>query len=67
MNNTLSLQLYSEVAIAKPLAPIVPMGKAKKERPKVKIKQTTMQQPSKEAVPSFYTEPIFKPKKHDML
>lgn len=83
MNNTLSLPMSSEATIARPLAPIVPLstlikpmpaGPQEKRLPKpsrvpsrTRPKQVATTPAPCTDLPQFYTEPIFKPKKHDML
>jgi hypothetical protein len=65
MNNAAPFKLYDEIPAEEiSLAPVIPIKSAKEE-----IKKTSsgvLKPASKKRLPDF-TEPVFKPKKHNML
>jgi hypothetical protein len=65
MNNAASRQLYEETPADQiSLAPVIPITSVKEEKKKTNAQ--AVKAGSKQPVPHF-TEPVFKPKKHNML
>jgi hypothetical protein len=64
MSNSLSLQNFEDITTSA-LAPVIPMRSVPSENDK-QIRKVSKVKGEKE-VPLFYTKPIFKTKKYDLL
>jgi hypothetical protein len=64
MSNSLSLQSHEELT-TNILAPVIPMRSVPSENHKQKRKVSNAEREKK--TPLFYTKPIFKTKKYDLL
>ena len=65
MNNVATIRLYEEKSDGDPpLAPVIPIKSLKDENKKGK--PVSVKTVLRKSVPDF-TEPVFKPKKHDMF
>lgn len=67
MNNVASRRFYDESHGAEsPLAPVIPLKSVKEKNENNKANPGSLKTGLRKKVPDF-TEPVFKPKKHDML
>jgi hypothetical protein len=67
MNNVAPRRLYDEDAGDIPsLAPVIPIKSVKEKEEAKKASPASVKTGLKKTVPDF-TEPVFKPRKHDML
>ena len=67
MNNAAPRRLYEEGAGDEPsLAPVIPLKSVKEKDETTKAKPASVKMGLKKSVPDF-TEPVFKPRKHEML
>jgi hypothetical protein len=67
MNNAAPRRLYEEGAEDEvSLAPVIPIKSVKEKDESKKAKPASVKTGLKKSVPDF-TEPVFKPRKHDML
>jgi hypothetical protein len=64
MSNSLSLQHFEDIT-RNALAPVIPMRPVPSENHKQKRKVSKVKR--EEEMPLFYTKPIFKSKKYDLL